>query len=98
METGGCVDAEEIRDLLARWCVEVDVIGASAGVRRVEQSDVVVAWGLDGRSPASAMPTSGTFRIGSVTKTFTSAMVLDLIDRGVLEFESTIEGWLPRYP
>jgi len=92
------MDAEEISDVLARWCAEVNVIGASAGVRRVDQSDVVAAWGLDGRNPASAMPTSGRFRIGSVTKTFTSAIVLDLIDRGVLEFESTIESWLPRYP
>src|ERR1700760_1702440 len=37
----------------------------------------------------------GSFRIASVTKTFTAAVVLSLVADGVLDLEDTCERWLP---
>jgi D-alanyl-D-alanine carboxypeptidase len=92
------VDAPQVSEMLATLCTDQHVYGASAAVRRPGQPDVLAAAGVDGRNPDSPMPTSGKFRIGSVTKTFTSAAVLGLVDRGDLALDTTIERWLPSYP
>ncbi|MEP7115930.1 MAG: serine hydrolase domain-containing protein [Ilumatobacteraceae bacterium] len=86
---------DDVSDVLARWGLDVDVVGASFGVRRSGRDDVFAAWGQDG---ANAMPCEGSFRIASVTKTFTSALVLRLIDSGDLSLDDTIERWFPDYP
>jgi D-alanyl-D-alanine carboxypeptidase len=41
------------------------------------------------------MPTDGRFFIASITKTFTSALVLKLADEGVLSLDDPVERWLP---
>lgn len=46
---------------------------------------------LDG-SPISA---ATRFRIGSITKTVTSALVLDAVARGELSLDDTIQSWVP---
>jgi D-alanyl-D-alanine carboxypeptidase len=77
---------------------EAGAIGMSAGVARVDGSRAFAAWGVDGRHPDTAMTPVGRFRIGSVTKTFTAALVLDLVDHGRFELDDTIEQWIPSYP
>jgi D-alanyl-D-alanine carboxypeptidase len=47
---------------------------------------------LDSRNPMSPI---GWFRIGSVTKTFLSALVLQLIGEGKLGLDDTVERWIP---
>ena len=41
------------------------------------------------------MPLNGRFRIGSVTKTFTAAVVLQLVGQGRMSLDDTVERWLP---
>ncbi|MEV5600081.1 serine hydrolase domain-containing protein [Streptomyces sp. NPDC052299] len=41
------------------------------------------------------MPWDGRFRIGSATKTFTAAVVLQLVGEGRLSLDDTVERWLP---
>ncbi|UED87240.1 serine hydrolase domain-containing protein [Streptomyces profundus] len=41
------------------------------------------------------MPWDGGFRIGSVTKTFTATIVLQLVGEGELSLEDTVGQWLP---
>ena len=38
------------------------------------------------------------FNVGSVTKTFVAALVLDLAADGVLRLDDPLASWLPRYP
>jgi D-alanyl-D-alanine carboxypeptidase len=42
-----------------------------------------------------AMPVGGRFRIDSVTKTFTAALVLQIAAAGKLSLDDTVEDWLP---
>lgn len=44
---------------------------------------------------ARPMPWDGRLRIGSATKTFTAAVVLQLVGEGELSLEDTVEEWLP---
>jgi D-alanyl-D-alanine carboxypeptidase len=37
-------------------------------------------------------------RIGSVTKTFTGTLILQLVDEGKLRLDDTIERWFPEFP
>jgi D-alanyl-D-alanine carboxypeptidase len=90
--------ADDVDGALGQWCDEVGVYGARVGLRRAGHRDLVAVWGVDGRDPPSPMPHAGAFRIASVTKTFTSALVLDLVDRGDLSFDHTLAQWLPAYP
>lgn len=41
------------------------------------------------------VPVGGRFRVGSVTKTFTATVVLQLVGEGRLRLEDPIEVWLP---
>ncbi|MDT0342417.1 serine hydrolase domain-containing protein [Streptomyces sp. DSM 44938] len=41
------------------------------------------------------MPQDGRFRIGSAAKTFTAAVVLQLVEDGEMSLDDTVEQWLP---
>jgi D-alanyl-D-alanine carboxypeptidase len=53
------------------------------------------AAGLASIKPRQAMKTTGRFRVASVTKVFTAAVVLRLVEAGTLSLEDTVERWLP---
>lgn len=44
------------------------------------------------------METSDIFRIGSVTKTFTSTLVLQLVDDGMLSLDDTLDMYMQEFP
>ncbi len=45
-----------------------------------------------------AMTPNHVVRIGSVTKTYTAAMILQLIDEGALSLDTPLSTWLPMFP
>jgi len=53
------------------------------------------ATGLSSIKPRQAMKPSGRFRVGSVTKVFTAAVVLRLVEAGTLSLDDSVERWLP---
>lgn len=53
------------------------------------------ASGLTRIDRQDAAPADGWFRIGSVTKTFTATLILQLAGEGKLSLDDTIEDWLP---
>ncbi|MFD8766342.1 serine hydrolase domain-containing protein [Streptomyces mirabilis] len=75
----------------------VTATGAVGAVAEVRQGSAV--WrGSSGRSRLNgrqAAPVDGRFRAGSVTKTFTATVVLQLVGEGRLRLSDTAERWLP---
>ena len=54
-----------------------------------------VAAGIDRAAPRRPMLASDRFRIGSITKTFVSALVLRLVEDGRVSLDDTVGHWLP---
>lgn len=88
----------EAQRLLDAWIEEVGCFGASAAVRVPGAEDLVVAAGLDGRDPPTEMTTDRSFWIGSVTKTFTSAAVLLLVEDGLLALDDPLDRFSTVFP
>jgi D-alanyl-D-alanine carboxypeptidase len=72
--------------------------GAVVGVWVPGQGTWVVAKGEADVETAKAMKTTDKFRIASITKTFTSNMVLQLADEGKLELDDRLDKYLPEIP
>jgi D-alanyl-D-alanine carboxypeptidase len=56
------------------------------------------ATGFADAAATVAMTPRHHFRIGSITKTFTAALVLQLVDEGRIALGDTIDRWLPSLP
>ncbi len=56
------------------------------------------AYGLASLEPKRKLKTDMVFRIGSMTKQFTSAAVLQLIEQGKVSLTDTIQQYVPYYP
>ncbi len=88
--------ATALRELARTWRVEHGVPGVVVGIRFGDGEPLIVADGLDagGDTPLSV---DATFEIASITKTFTAALVLDLIDEGVLRLDDP-SAYVPSFP
>lgn len=77
------------------------VLGAkslSAAIQTADGSTWAHASGISSVSPASDVTPNDTYLIGSVTKTITSACILQLADEQVLNLDDSLHEWLPTIP
>jgi len=72
--------------------------GIAFSVRASDGALCEGAAGLTDRDAGTAMSTSTRFRIGSVTKTFIAAVVLQLVDERVISLTDPLSRWLPTFP
>ncbi|MFB4422755.1 serine hydrolase domain-containing protein [Streptomyces sp. QL37] len=73
---------------------DTGTVGVAAEVTAPHTRDSARA-GTARRGTGEPMPRNGRFRIGSSTKTFTAAVVLQLVGEGRMSLEDTVEQWLP---
>ncbi|TDD45562.1 class A beta-lactamase-related serine hydrolase [Kribbella antibiotica] len=75
------------------------LVSAGAAGVLLEYRDAEGTWvGSSGTAEigtASTVDPAGSFRIGSVTKTFTATVVLQLVAEGVMSLDDHVERWLP---
>lgn len=87
---------EQMQDVLDKCIAKYDVHGVSA---TVIYADGRIWNGVSGISHDEVPIEPGMlFAIGSVTKNFVAALVLDLVEEGVLSLEDPLNMWLPDYP
>jgi D-alanyl-D-alanine-carboxypeptidase/D-alanyl-D-alanine-endopeptidase len=83
---------EEEIDNLANQYVKV---GAMIGVINKQQEKLVFSYGTKSINN-SALPDSNTvFDIGSITKTFTTTLLSDMVLKGVIDLSDTVGHYLP---
>ncbi|MFJ9682219.1 serine hydrolase domain-containing protein [Streptomyces sp. NPDC101194] len=73
---------------------DTGAVGVHAEVTSADARDSAYA-GTAEMNTKRKMPREGRFRIGSSTKTFTAAIVLQLVGEGRMSLEDTVEQWLP---
>ena len=61
------------------------------------KTDFITAAGLADRRTNAAITTASKFRIASVTKAFTAALVMKLYERGKIDLDATIGRYIPAY-
>ena len=88
---------QRLTELIAGWRSRNDVPGVVFGMRLGDGEPLIVVDGEDVDSGAP-LPADGVFEIASITKTFTGALALDLIDAGKLGLDDPIEAYVKGFP
>jgi D-alanyl-D-alanine carboxypeptidase len=96
--TGGTAHAAPGRDELRQAMADVAAAGAAGVQVRVhdEKGDWAGSAGVRVLH-GGKVPVNGRFRAGSITKTFVSTVVLQLVDEGVLALDDPATRYLPEY-
>jgi CubicO group peptidase (beta-lactamase class C family) len=89
--------AERLDSLAASGIMENRAAGMVAAVVRGGDTLLFKAYGRADIEWDVPMPADAMFEIGSVTKQFTAAAILQLRDRGKLSLEDDITDWLPDF-
>jgi D-alanyl-D-alanine carboxypeptidase len=92
------VDEAALQAILDEWRTDWETYGATLSIRIPDHGDIHLASGIDDRDPDTPMPTDGTYAIGSITKTFVAAIVLQLVNEGRLSLDEPVEAWVPELP
>jgi len=90
-------EATALQETLDSVRAALDVPGASVAVIVADGRIWLGASGI-ANGAGEAVSSEMLFDVGSITKTFTSALVLDLAAAGVLELEDPLTKWLPDFP
>lgn len=88
----------QLRQVLDQQRTTLDIPGISAAITFPDGSTWTAALGMAEVLPARAATTATPFVVGSVTKTFVAAAILQLVDEGALALEDPLSNWLPDYP
>lgn len=94
---GGALEAR-IDSLAASTLEEGPVAGLGIGVKKGDQLLVARGYGLadvENNVPATA---ETVFRIGSVTKQFTAAAIMQLVEEGAIDLDAPMTEYLPDFP
>lgn len=97
----GSVDADTARELQAildQGVNRLKVPGLQAYIRTPEGQTWSGTSGTTDLAREQPLEQDNLLRIGSVTKTFTAAIVLKLVEAGLLDLEDPLAKWLPQLP
>ncbi|MDB9529423.1 serine hydrolase [Oscillatoria sp. CS-180] len=92
------LDAElrtDLQDSLDQTVTDSGIPGATAAVITPEGYTWLGASGVANLEVPMAMQSDAPFKIGSITKTFTATVVLQLTEEGLLSLDEGIAQWLP---
>ncbi len=90
------VDPTRLQRILADTAAALGVVGAQLAVFDGERVHEVVT-GLANRERQIAVTTDTLFQIGSTTKVFNAALVMSLVDEGVLDLDKPVTTWIPDF-
>ncbi len=84
--------SENLSDLLAKYKVPGAAIGVYSGGQVVD-----FAAGVLSHATGVAATTDSVFQIGSITKTWTGTLVMQLADEGLLDIDKPVASYLPDF-
>jgi D-alanyl-D-alanine carboxypeptidase len=87
-----------LRDALSRQRTMLNIPGISAAIIFPDGSTWSAALGQAQVSPLKRASVYTPFVVGSITKTFVAAAILQLVDEGSISLDDPLSNWLPDYP
>lgn len=85
----------ELTAALSDWQTKGGIPGASLSVRLPGQEPINIASGVRDLITEEPVAVDDYFRVGSITKPMTAAIVLQLVDEGLVELDEPVETYLP---
>ncbi|MFD3510965.1 serine hydrolase domain-containing protein [Nocardia sp. NPDC058666] len=85
-----------IREQVASYCETDEVPGFVAGVHHAG-AEIVVAHGTANTATGAPMLADTGFLFGSVTKVMTTTLVLQQVERGLLDLDAPVVAYLPEF-
>ena len=86
--------AEEMTERLKTWCDRYRVAGATVAWMRGSEVQAAAA-GVVNRNTGVETTTDSLFQIGSITKVYTTTLIMQLVDEGRLELDAPAVKYLP---
>ena len=91
-------DATQLQQVLDQQRAGFNIPGAAAAVIFPDGSIWKAGSGLSQISPDGVATAKVPFVVGSITKTFVTATIMQLADEGMLSIDDPLSNWLPDYP
>jgi CubicO group peptidase (beta-lactamase class C family) len=85
-----------VRALLEDRAAEHGVVGAALAVGRGDE-DFEAVTGVVNRNTGVEVTADSVFQIGSITKLFTTTLIMQLVDEGAIELEAPVKRYLPEF-
>ncbi len=96
---GGCRDGvSDLHTMLEEARTTNESPGALLGIRLPDGRTLFAAAGLADRETGRAMDVSDAFFLGSVSKIYTAAVALRLVEEGLLALDEPLKHYLPLFP
>jgi len=89
--------AARIDSIMQAQIASGQVVGASIAVVRGRDTIAVKGYGKANLELGVATPPNAIYEIGSVTKQFTGAAVMQLVEQGKLSLDDDIGQWVPQF-
>lgn len=87
---------QELQDLLNEQCTKHNVVGASLAVYSADEVQKVASGVLNLKTGVEATPES-LFQIGSISKVFTTTLIMQLVEEGVVKLDGLVKSYLPSF-
>ena len=97
LPSSATIDTASLRRTVDSIRVATDIPGASVALVLADGRTWAAASGV-ATGAGAPVSTDMVFEIGSVTKTFVAALVLDLAAAGVLSLDDPLSRWVPGFP
>jgi len=87
-----------LQGLIDQQVKEQDILGMTMAVRLADGTVIGVTSGYSDPSGEEPWSVNTVSAIGSVTKTFTAVVVMQLVEEGKLSLDDTMDTWFPQQP
>jgi len=88
---------DEIETILVDWQERGGIPAVSLSVRLPDREPINLANGVTDLVTENPVTIDDHFRIGSITKPMTAALVLQLVDEGLIELDEPVQTYLPNW-
>lgn len=88
----------QLNQVVGRQLALLNITGISAAIKFPDGSTWTSALGLAEVAPERPATPSTPFVVGSVSKTFVAATIMQLVDEAALSLHDPLATWLPDYP